>query len=321
MRIEQQIVDAWAARLGREMVSEVIGILEGMDATLSGDSGLENVWEEVCAQARRGESFDWPLYEEAIVELLGAGVEALDQEAQLALWAVTDEGWDYLYDHHADEDGASDVPLDVGDIVSKLKQEVLAAAAEYESPSLYRYIWGKEQSQYDDEGEYFEDDIEVEEADQEEDEAEYAPVFVIHREQIEAFDLESSLEFLRTLVPLRDPQCVWSWKGTLTLAISGYDNDPRELYEIPEVCRYLRGIDQPWPFWFFFFIPASIHLVGMCLASAVPIAPGRAFLPPENLQRFMERGFAAVNRLFDHYSFPEAENEALSGVVSRVFAN
>lgn len=40
-----------------------------------------------------------------------------------------------------------------------------------------------------------------------------------------------------------------------SLTISGYDDDSRELFEIPEVCRYLRGLDHEWPFWFFFLIP------------------------------------------------------------------
>ncbi|UVJ44300.1 hypothetical protein NVV94_01405 [Pseudomonas sp. LS1212] len=319
MRIEQQIVDAWATSLVIEVVSDVINVLEGMDAVLSGDSGLANVWEEVCAQVRLGESLDWPIYEESIVDLLCAGVEELDRDAQLALWAVTDEGWDYIYDHHADEGGATGAPLDISDIVAKLKKDVLSAAADYESPSLHRYIWGKNDSKYDEDEEYDED--EVEEEHEEDDDCEEPIIFVIHREQIEAFDLESSLDFLRTLVPLRDPQYVWSWKGKLTLVISGYDNDTRELFEIPEVCRYLRGIDQAWPFWFFFLTPSSIKLVGMCLTSAVPIAAGKVFLPPESFYRFMERGFGAVNHLFDHFGFPESENEALSGVVSQIFAN
>lgn len=122
-------------------------------------------------------------------------------------------------------------------------------------------------------------------------------------------------------MPLRDSQYVWSWKGNLSVSVSGYDDDPRELYEIPEVRRYLQGLDQEWPFWFFFLTPPSIQQVGMCLASAVSVASGKAFIPPENFYRFMERGFGAVNHLFDHYGFPESENEALSGVVSQVFAN
>jgi hypothetical protein len=310
MRIERFIAVAWAARLERQAVSDVIGSLERMEASLSGDSDLKNAWEEVCAQVQGEESADWSTFEDTIKDQLYSIVERLDRGAQLALWAVTDEGWDYIYVHHADQDGAAGVPLNTGDIVTQLMDQVLSAAADYESPSLYRYIWGENDPEYDED-----------EEEQEVDDGSEDPIFLaIHREQIETFDLESSLGFLRTLVPLRDPQYVWSWKSNLTLTFSGYNDDPRELYEIPEVCRYLHGLDQEWPFWFFFLTPPSIKLVGMCLSSAVAVAPGKAFIPPENLSRFMERGFGAVNHLFDHYRFPESESEALSMVVSQVFA-
>ncbi|WP_447858099.1 hypothetical protein [Pseudomonas aeruginosa] len=318
MRIEQHIVAAWAARLSGQVVSDVVRSLEGMEATLSGDSDLKNAWEEVCAQVQGEESVDWSIYEDAMEELLYSVVERLDRDAQLALWALTDEGWDYIYDHHSDPDGAVGAPLNTGDIVTQLKGKVLSAAADYESPSLNRYIWSEDDPECDEDEEYDEDEAEEE---NEEDGDFEEPIFSIHREQIEAFDLESSLGFLRTLVPLRDPQYAWSWKGILSLSISDYDDDPRELFEIPEVRRYLHGLDQEWPFWFFFLTPPSIRLVGMCLASAVTVAPGKVFMAPENFYRFMERGFGAVNHLFDHYGFPESESEALSRGVSQIFAN
>ena len=323
MRVEQHIVAAWATRLGRQVVSEVIRSLEGMEEGLSGDSDLENAWEEVCAQVQGEESIDWSIYEDTIESLLYSAVQRLDGDAQLALWAVTDEGWDYIYDHHADKNGAAGVPLDIGAIAAKLKGDVLSEAADYESPSLYRYIWGEDDPEYDEDEDYEEDEAEAnaeEESEEDDDFAEHVALG-IHREQIQAYDLESSLSFLRTLVPLRDPQYVWSWKCNLSVSVNGYDDDPRELYEIPEVRRYLQGLDQEWPFWFFFLTPPSIQQVGMCLASAVTVASGKAFIPPENFYRFMARGFGAVNHLFDHYGFPESENEALSGVVSQVFAN
>ncbi|MNG16162.1 hypothetical protein D3C84_1000460 [compost metagenome] len=69
---------------------------------------------------------------------------------------MTDAGWDYIYDHHAGQDGVAGVPLNTRDIVRKLKEEVLSAAADYVSPSLYRYILGDE----DDAGEDEDGDLE-----------------------------------------------------------------------------------------------------------------------------------------------------------------
>ncbi|MCQ4288285.1 hypothetical protein NA647_12695 [Pseudomonas stutzeri] len=148
-RIEQHIVRAWASRLAASTVKEVIEKLESMAAELSGDSGLANVWEEICAQIQGEESSDWAAYEDVIESLLHACLEGMDRDAQLALWAVTDAGWDYIYDHHADSDGSASVPLNTGDIVSMLASDVFSAAADYESPTLYRFKWGEDDPEYD----------------------------------------------------------------------------------------------------------------------------------------------------------------------------
>lgn len=150
-RIERHIVNAWARRLAASAVNDVISDLEGMKAMFSGDSGLANVWEEICAQVQGEESSAWPAYENLVEELLDALVNSLDRDSQLALWATTDAGWDYIYDHHADQDGVEGVPLTSCDIVSKLTREVWAVAANYESPSLYRHIWGEDDPWYSDE--------------------------------------------------------------------------------------------------------------------------------------------------------------------------
>lgn len=58
----------------------------------------------------------------------------------------------------------------------------------------------------------------------------------------------------------------------------------------------------------------------MVAAAGMGVVLGKVFIPPENLSQFMERSFGAVNHLFDHYRFPESESEAVSIVVSQIFA-
>lgn len=52
MRIEQHLVAAWASQLSDKLIKDAIRSLEAMDSqeVLSGDSGLKNVWEEICVQ-------------------------------------------------------------------------------------------------------------------------------------------------------------------------------------------------------------------------------------------------------------------------------
>lgn len=264
---------------------------------------------------------------------------------------MTDQGWDYIADHHADDQGATQIPVEMDAIVDMLKDKVLAAAADFSNQRVDRFLarhadgydeLDDDEDSEDDDGD---DDKQDEESDPEaagEDDAgderrkdpegrffDLRPgitdpvIFVITRQQIEAEDLESSLEFLRSLVPSDNPQRIWSLKGRLSLVISGYDADPRELFEIPEVRRYLRSIDEHWPFWLFFLnqVDESIKVVAACLASTVEVAPGLAHIDPAGLQRFMERAFSAVNFIFETCGFPESENEVLSRGVEQLFSN
>lgn len=320
-RIEEQIVNAWGRQLVSRITNEVIADLKLSEAELSAGRGLANVWEEVCAQVQREESIYWSAYEATIEGLMEACLNSLEFEARLALWALTDDGWGYIYDHHADPDGAANVSVDHAAIIAMLMGNILPKAADYESPSLYRFLWNEDDPEYEeDDGE----EIYVELDPVEKGVAGLgsldAPVILgIHRSQLESLDVTDSLQFLQSLVPVNGAQYVWSHRGAVELMISGYDEDDCELFEIEEVRRYIQVLDQQWPFWFFFFTPTSIKLIGMCLSSAVSVSAGKAFIPPERLFAFMERGFAAVNHLFDHYCFPEFENKKLSEVVCRLF--
>lgn len=353
MRIEQHIVSAWAEQLAGKLIQDAIEALQKMDSAemLSGDSGLKNVWEEICVQVQGEQSFFWDTYVETMEGLLEGYAELLNPDARMALWAVTDQGWDYIADHHADDQGAAQAPVDMHAIVDMLRDKLLAAAADFSNQRVERFLARHEEG-YDElnDGEDGEDDDGDDDKQDEESDSEAAGeddvgderlkdpegrffdlrpgitdpvIFVITRQQIEAEDLEGSLEFLRSLVPTDTPQRIWSHKGRLSLVISGYDADPRELFEIPEVRRYLRSIDEHWPFWLFFLnqVDESIKVVAACLASTVEVAPGLAHIDPAGLQRFMERAFSAVNFIFETCGFPESENEALSMGVAQLFSN
>ena len=51
----------------------------------------------------------------------------------------------------------------------------------------------------------------------------------------------------------------------LEILISGYDNDSRSLYEVPEVKRWIKMIHSRWPDWLFWLTPGSLWLCMLCL--------------------------------------------------------
>ena len=111
MRIERSIAHSWATQLGSKVVKSGVAALKRKDTEqiLSGeDSGLKNVWDEICVQVQSEESVFWGTYLETVEGILLGLVEALNRAERLALWAETDEGWDYVYDHRDDEDGCND---------------------------------------------------------------------------------------------------------------------------------------------------------------------------------------------------------------------
>lgn len=170
MRIEQHIVATWASQLTDKITSDAINALQQMDSDemLSGDSGLKNVWEEICVQVQGEQSFFWETYIETMESLLAGNVELLDQGSHLALWAITDEGWNFLYDHHADDEGSVDVPINEEEIVVMLMDKLLSKAADYESPSITRFLYRLDEfdDEEDEEGEEdYEDEPDSQEVD------------------------------------------------------------------------------------------------------------------------------------------------------------
>ena len=57
--------------------------------------------------------------------------------------------------------------------------------------------------------------------------------------------------------------------NSVSLVVEGYDADPRELCEIPEVRAYFVHLLERWPYWFFFCSLEDSNLM-MMLLSVVP---------------------------------------------------
>lgn len=142
MRVEERIIGAWADQLAERLVAKTIAALKkmGKDCMLSGDSGLKNVWEEVCVQVQFEYSIDWDTYETVIDDLLSGYAGALERSALLALWATTDEGSDWINVNCDASNGYDQAPLNIGAIAEKLRGDVLSAASDYKSLAVQRYL-------------------------------------------------------------------------------------------------------------------------------------------------------------------------------------
>ena len=136
MIVERQLIRDVAATLRTQIAEAVVKDLEEMLEGLSGDdSGLANVWEEICVQVQVEHSLYWATYLETVEALVFSHVDELPLAMQRVLSMGTDGGDDWLDDPEAD----GVVPLLVDDKAAMLKGDVLALADDFENLSIERF--------------------------------------------------------------------------------------------------------------------------------------------------------------------------------------
>ncbi|MFM9966942.1 MAG: ankyrin repeat domain-containing protein [Burkholderiales bacterium] len=169
-----------AERIKNDIVKLCVDDLEAMtDGLQSGDdSGLENIWEEICVQVQGEESVFFSMYENLIDSCVKTQVKNLTPDEKFVLWLTTDEGLDWVFDNQDDEGGARQVRIrdvEIADIVSEIRPCVLSEAADYENDRIDRCKWNLGQDDDEVEDEEDEDGVEDEHASNENDDDGKAP--------------------------------------------------------------------------------------------------------------------------------------------------
>lgn len=111
--------------------------------------------------------------------------------------------------------------------------------------------------------------------------------FVLTREEIEAKDVDPFLLGIAREIEARGG--ISELQGKIAFSIAGYDTDPREVWEVPEIREYFAQIDRKMPF-FLYYIANEAH------ASLVRVFL-KMFMPPsffEQLQVSDETRDAAL---------------------------
>jgi hypothetical protein len=113
-------------------------------------------------------------------------------------------------------------------------------------------------------------------------------------------------------------------QGKFELFVSGYDDDPRELWEIPEVVAWMKIVEPEVKYWFYFLrteAPAfSLRLLAHCvcgarLAEDIPRGPGDAlqlYRDPVALSAFLQRNFDWLNEIALDLGLAETEIRKIS---------
>jgi hypothetical protein len=146
-------------------------------------------------------------------------------------------------------------------------------------------------------------------------------ILMFSRRQVETCDINEPVQFLRRLTA--DRQTALEFSRRISLVVDGYNDDPRELFEIPEVRAYIKRLDRVWPNWFFFLSQAdeSIKLLESCLCETIEVVPGVTSVDMEQLERSLARHFGAMYRLGEELKLPEDLCEEVAEGIIGMFQN
>ncbi len=147
-------------------------------------------------------------------------------------------------------------------------------------------------------------------------------VLAIPRDEVEAGDIAPVAQRLGFLS--ETPEMARRWEGRLAVVFEGWDDDPREVTEIPAVRRYFAALTDAWPYWLHFAekVGDSLPLVLglLCRGHIEAVASGAvgwAFDDLEQLRRQMMQLFARQNALYERLGLPEAMNMRISEEVAQ----
>lgn len=144
-------------------------------------------------------------------------------------------------------------------------------------------------------------------------------VLEISRREIESCNVPSSLE--RLLVMSDSRETTLRYRESLVFQVTGYDNDRRELPEIPEVRTFFAKLTVEWPHWFWFLhrdvgaIPLLLSLLcNVKIHRGSNNSFGTEFVDPQELKDRLDDMLSRGKALFAAFAIDE--EEASSSIVS-----
>jgi len=143
-------------------------------------------------------------------------------------------------------------------------------------------------------------------------------VLYASRAEVERGDIDRASTALDKLL---NPEVAQRLKGRLIFGIRGYEDDPRDLYEIPEVRVWMQALDQVFPHWFYFMDVgprSTLSFVAFSLCEWKKVPNGK-LIPPDELQRFLIFHFGTMSLLSKRLGESSSENDRRILEIGRFF--
>jgi len=137
-------------------------------------------------------------------------------------------------------------------------------------------------------------------------------MYMIPRADIESSQTEELMSFLDTITASRE--VALAYKQRIEFMVEGYDNDPRELFEIPEVVSYLELLNKLFPYWMFFQSEQGLWLrvLSLCLSEGKNFRVGEVAFNQELMMENINNWFVNLNKLSHSCAISEKINRKIS---------
>lgn len=127
---QQDLALDYGTAAAKDVAEKACQLLINNRFIMSGDAGLQNVWEEIVVQVRGERTPFWEAYEAAMRDAVLSAMFSLCAADRTALWLKTDPGWDWRYDQDDESDATIEPPVDDEDIVMYIMKERLMNMAD-----------------------------------------------------------------------------------------------------------------------------------------------------------------------------------------------
>ena len=141
-----------------------------------------------------------------------------------------------------------------------------------------------------------------------------ALVIVFTREQVRHRKLA---HFLKTFGPSALPEgpALAAMMGSFQFLVDGWNDDPNELYAIPEIRKFYQHFHEAWPYWFFFcdLHTETLQMMTLCLLPNLKgfkrVGEPKAAVEydPMDLLNFITRNFGPLNAMMERAGMSEMD--------------
>lgn len=146
----------------------------------------------------------------------------------------------------------------------------------------------------------------------------------LSRREIESGLIGDAVDRLMTLSDSKEHTLLFA--DSLLVYMDGYDDDPRELFEIPQAVSFFRAVTREWPYWLHFCLkrPDALGvilnlLVDVRIEARTAQRVGICTVAPDGYQTEMQNLFHGMNLLYLQHRLPMKDAFTMTNKVMDTF--